>query len=74
MILLTMFCQTVDEVFDNLINKFGMENDILVTKELILSAYFNEDKNKSKQIYNKIKPVVFSIDSNGDIEIIKKVT
>ena len=55
MILLTMFCQTVDEVFDNLINKFGMENDILVTKELILSAYFNEDKNKSKQIYNKIK-------------------
>lgn len=69
-----MFCQTVDEVFDNLINKFGMENDILVTKELILSAYFNEDKNKSKQIYNKIKPVVFSIDSNGDIEIIKKVT
>jgi len=67
-----MFCETIDTVFDKLIEKYGMQNDLILTKETILEAYFNNEKNKSLMVYEKIKPTIFSIKSNGDIQTIKK--
>lgn len=66
-----MFYETIDEVFDILFDRYGLEIEIIEMKEKILNAYENEDKIKAKRLYNIIKSNEFIVTKEGDIEYLK---
>lgn len=64
-----MFYTTIDEVFDEIYEKYGLTDQLIAMKERLLYVYTNEEKIKAKQIYEQIRPRYFTINKdNGEIE------
>lgn len=67
-----MFYTMVDKIFDEIMEKYGMTEELINMKEQLIDVYQNEDKIKAKHIHNQIKPINFIINKDsGSIEIIE---
>lgn len=55
------FYTTIDEVFQNMFDKYGETDELIAYKEKLLDSYMNEGKYKANQIYQQIKPRLWTI-------------
>lgn len=62
----TMFYQVLDDVFDNLYEKYGFEQDIIDLKQILIEEYENMKNNGVNM--NKCESQYFQIDENGCIK------
>lgn len=64
-----MFYATIDEVFDEIYDKYGLTDQLIAMKEKLLYVYANEEKIKGEKIYEQIRPRYFTFNKdNGEIE------
>lgn len=66
-----MFYQVIDDIFDNLFDKYGLEIDIIDMKEKLIYAYENEERIKALKICKAITPKMFIINNEGNVEYLK---
>lgn len=64
----TNFYEQIDMVFDKLIEKYGLTNEIISYKDDLLDIYENENKYRSAEILKAIKVRHWIIDENGYIK------
>jgi len=64
------FFTTIDDVFQELFQLYGETEELISYKEKILDSYTNEDKYKAKQIYQQIKPRLWTVNQNGELSLI----
>ena len=64
-----MFCETIDNIFDEYFERNGLSDDMISMKETILRAFL-EENNKCHMSYKNFKPMNFAIHSNGDVDVI----
>jgi len=57
--------ETIDTVFDELFNLYGLTDKLIQMKGEILNVYENEAKYKSNEILKIITPKTFYIDRDG---------
>lgn len=63
------FFVTIDDVFQNLFDKYGETDELISYKEKLLDSYINEDKHKAKHIFEQIKPRLWTI-VDGEIKLL----
>lgn len=63
-----MFYETIDSVFDNLYEKYGLSEELVECKEKILYAYENGDKCYTDALAKKLQVKNFMIDENGCVK------
>lgn len=65
------FFTTIDDVFQNIFEKYGQTEELIAYKEQLLDSYINEDKYKAKNILQAITPRFWTVSNEGEITLIK---
>lgn len=61
----------IEDIVDSLLNKYVKEcNKKEKYKHHIIFTFYNDEKIKSYNIYNKIKPIYWKYAPNGQVEIL----
>jgi len=63
------FFTTIDDVFQNMFDKYGETDELISYKEKLLDSYMNEGKYKAKQILEQIKPRLWTV-VDGELKLL----